>query len=259
MEKCRPLRYLADVLAFADAFRVFANVFEDVTTEIASAAAAKDIVGVRAGEHAGAGADEDSWTYGEIEFFAFAQLLDDIVASLPDSGAAAFGAGAFCDLGSGSGKAVVAAALTQPLAFSAWRGVESLPSLNELASGAIERLRVMQAESTSEEAPIPVGGAAVPSELGGSRISVEAGDLRVPLGAAGAVDLSDVSVAFCHTTMFDTALLAGVTALTKAMPKGALVVSASRPLDGASHLELLLEVEADMTWGSGTLYLHRVV
>ena len=68
--------------------------------------------------------DEDSLTYGEIEFVPFLHLLGRL--NLPPGGV-------FCDLGAGSGRAVFAAALTG--LFRACLGVELLPHLCAAAEG----------------------------------------------------------------------------------------------------------------------------
>jgi precorrin-6B methylase 2 len=76
--------------------------------------------------------DEDAFTYGEIVFLSFILVLDKVK---PQPGEV------FYDLGSGSGKAVFAAALAFP--FSRCCGVELLPGLHRLAQAQISKARAL--------------------------------------------------------------------------------------------------------------------
>lgn len=223
MEDCRPLRYLPDVLAFGDQYRMwFADVYYGVTPEVAagvSAAAVKEL-----------GGDPEAWTYGEIDFFAFASLMDKVVQLLPDGDDTP--KGAFVDLGSGSGKAVLACALTQAAWFTESRGVEMIGGLHTMACAAAEKL----VEHLGDDCPVT---------------KFREGDLRDE-------DLSDVTVAFCHSTMFDKSLLDALATMAQPMAKGSIVITSSYALEGPGF-EQVAVVESDMSWGSGTMYVQRTV
>lgn len=68
----------------------------------------------------------DDWFYGEVGFDAMAHALSRVEPKRKET---------FLDLGSGTGNAVMAAALTQP--FEVCRGVERLSSLHEIALQAL--------------------------------------------------------------------------------------------------------------------------
>jgi len=79
--------------------------------------------------------DTQSLTYGEISFLSFSSVLD-LVNVVPGE--------SFCDLGSGAGKAVLAARMLQP--FSKCDGVELLRGLHRMSELALEK-----AEQTGNE------------------------------------------------------------------------------------------------------------
>jgi hypothetical protein len=104
------------------------------------------------GEHAGKVASraertergllgEGSLVYGEAAFPSFVAVLRQYVPRLPTGGA-----GHFVDLGSGCGKAVVAAALA--FDFASCTGIELLESLHAMAEEASARLVRVLAEAS---------------------------------------------------------------------------------------------------------------
>lgn len=115
-----------------------------------------------------------SFTYGEIEFFGFAEILARALGATPPRSHE----GAFVDLGCGSGRPMVAAALLWP-AFTAVRGVELLDVLADECAAAID------AAAGRASGGLPMA----PLEL-------RRGDLLDE-------DLSDVAVVFSHCTCFD--------------------------------------------------------
>ena len=79
--------------------------------------------------------DEDkSLTYGEIDPVSFLQILDLAVRNLPKGTVVQF-----CDLGSGTGKAVLTAALSS-FGFVKVMGIEIVPGLHELAVSSRDTL-----------------------------------------------------------------------------------------------------------------------
>ncbi|XRB14213.1 histone-lysine N-methyltransferase [Pseudoscourfieldia marina] len=80
----------------------------------------------------------DEWFYGELDFSTFAALL----SNLSPGGT---GGESFVDLGSGAGKAVAVAALTQ--AYKSCIGVELLPELHAEATAAQEKVLALATES----------------------------------------------------------------------------------------------------------------
>lgn len=79
--------------------------------------------------------DSYEMVYGEIPFYTLALLLDIIHTKNENKNKME---GAFYDLGSGSGKAVITAALLYP--FKKARGIELLPTLYESSFDQLKRL-----------------------------------------------------------------------------------------------------------------------
>mmetsp|Transcript_3916 Transcript_3916/g.5978 ORF Transcript_3916/g.5978 Transcript_3916/m.5978 type:complete len:461 (-) Transcript_3916:11-1393(-) len=77
-------------------------------------------------------------TYGEFDFYFFAELLDKAHGYCPEGGASWDG-NVFCDIGSGTGRLVLAAA-----ALHSWklcRGVELLKSIHDVGQETLEKCR----------------------------------------------------------------------------------------------------------------------
>jgi hypothetical protein len=95
-------------------------------------------------------------TYGEFDFYFFAQLLDRAITlsnnSSNDNSNNAPGYDrspqqqqqqkkVFCDIGSGTGRLVVAAATLHPQLFQLCRGIELLPNIHNLATETLQQCR----------------------------------------------------------------------------------------------------------------------
>ena len=83
-----------------------------------------------------------SLTYGEFDFYFFAQLLDRVLqyADGPRGDTNGWNDKTFCDLGSGTGRLVLAAAALHP-GWKLCRGVEVLPLISAEADHALEQCR----------------------------------------------------------------------------------------------------------------------
>ena len=123
------------------------------------------------GERPGAPAGDTRYFYGEADLLSMDAILDAAGVEEGD---------AFVDLGSGAGKAVVAAALLRPQLSSA-RGIEMLPDLHAIAQRAAESYR----------RTAPAGAPALEFALGDM--------LAEPLG--------DVQIAYVFATTFPRALV----------------------------------------------------
>lgn len=137
-------------LARAEAEKIFDTLYETVDGYAVSGAAKKKL-----------GLTDEIFTYGEITFDGFAALLEALDAR---------GRGTFYDLGAGTGKPVIAAALLGN--FSRLVGVELVPDLAAAASAVAERLRSELAPALSPAVTLPEiafinEGAVQPRLLGG--------------------------------------------------------------------------------------------
>lgn len=89
-------------------------------------------VSVSCKERDNLGLDDDACVYGEIQFLPFFALLDKVEPRANE---------VFYDLGSGAGKAVLAAALC--FDFSRLCGIEMLPALSQLANEQVSNAKCM--------------------------------------------------------------------------------------------------------------------
>jgi hypothetical protein len=135
--------------------KLMETLFSDVDSE---AAAFTDRAGVRL--------DDSSFTYGDVDYCSFQNLLKTI--NLTDGLI-------FYDLGSGIGKAIIAAAFSE-IHFQRCIGIESLPSLAALSQSIIDRAqKLMGANSHSHRSPVTSGraGFAAPLAANVSRSDID--------------------------------------------------------------------------------------
>ncbi|ETV84729.1 hypothetical protein H257_03836 [Aphanomyces astaci] len=187
--------------------------------------------------------DTTSFVYGEISFFPFADILDSISADIP------VGNGVFYDLGSGVGKAVMAAALVHK--FHKAIGIEQLKPLVDFSHARVDRLMET-------------------NDVAGQTISYLCGSFFDH-------KWSDGDVVFCHSTCFspryvfvislpmvgclDTkdmmdSMWERISKDAEQLKQGAYFISVSHIL--ASPLfEVLRTLTVQMGWGNCTVYIQR--
>jgi SAM-dependent methyltransferase len=180
-----------------------------------------------------------SLVYGEIAFDPFRAVLDQLKRThlaLTTPG------GIFLDIGSGSGKAVFAAALAHD--FDACYGIEILDGLCEISQKVLhdwERNIKKQY--------------ALPYQKRRTRIHFTLGDaLEEDWPTAPSADL-----VFMNSTCFSASLLRELTRkLASYCKSGAMVITATHALPDTQSFEELrsLTVEQE-AWGNATWYLHR--
>eukprot|EP00929_Paragymnodinium_shiwhaense_P109881 TRINITY_DN7645_c0_g1_i1.p1 TRINITY_DN7645_c0_g1~~TRINITY_DN7645_c0_g1_i1.p1 ORF type:complete len:323 (+),score=53.14 TRINITY_DN7645_c0_g1_i1:103-1071(+) len=168
---------------------------------------------------------------GEIGFASFAALLQD-------AGVASSGGQRFLDLGSGTGRAVVAFALLLPSCTGA--GIEIRPSLHDTATDVLKRLdkEVQQ------------------------RVTLLCGDM---------FDCSwdEANVLLINSTGFDDTLMARVLEKLHRVHVGTKIITLSQPLPGPIGqdggiappfgFKLLHHAKYRMTWGNATAYVYTRV
>lgn len=91
------------------------------------------------------------FTYGEFDFFFFADLLDqaiDYFNEYHDENITSWDGKVFADIGSGTGRLVFASAALFP--WKLCRGIEILPGIHDVAVQNLERCQVHVAEGESE-------------------------------------------------------------------------------------------------------------
>ena len=142
--------------------------------------------------------DRTELTYGEFDLDGFHEALDCAVDGLPDLRRCTF-----CDLGSGAGRLVLAAAARYP--WEKCVGIEALPDLHHMA-GLLHAVAIDAAAEAD-------GAALSPCEFRELEVSPETAE-----EALGSVD-----VLFAFSTCFDDVALAGM--LAAGLRPGARVVT----------------------------------
>ncbi|OQR94431.1 hypothetical protein ACHHYP_01272 [Achlya hypogyna] len=166
--------------------------------------------------------DTTQHVYGEIAFLPFADILHSITPDLPQNNAV------FYDLGSGVGKAVVAAALLHPFHKSV--GIEVLKPLVDFAYGRKEKL-AQEFDSIADSI----------SFVAGSFFDHSWGD---------------GDLVFSHSTCFSPAMWERISKQAEQLKQGAYFVSVSHVLQ-SPLFEVLRTMVVTMSWGSCTVYIHR--
>lgn len=210
---------------------VYARVFRDMSVEKGKQMAE--------GDKAGAGdPGAPALVYGEIDFFSFAALLE---GADPQEGEV------FVDLGSGTGKAVVAAALLYGHKFRRCVGIELLPTLFKGSLTACERYRE---EDGSLRALFGEERAAV-SAYCGDILAEELPD------EGGGFSWVSADVIFINSTCFDAELMDKISAMAERLRSGARIITLTRPLQ-SERVQLLVRKQMAMSWGPATGYIQRV-
>ncbi len=169
--------------------------------------------------------EEKSLIYGEVEYKSFYAILRKVQ---PIAG------GTFYDLGSGTGKAVFAARLTQD--FTRCIGIEILQGLHNQAFKITERynksFRQLLDASQRQHA-------------------------AVYMGSFLDFDWTDGDVVFANSTCFDEDLMAKLSRMAEGLKPGAVLVTFTRGLTYMQKFELLQKKRERMSWGPATVFIHR--
>lgn len=171
------------------------------------------------------GVYRDSIQYGEIDPASFARCLE-WVAPIADGEA-------FFDLGSGSGKAVLTAALLHP--FGSATGIEIQPALHAAALDARRRLD------------------AAAAALRAASVDLRCGDAF----AADAAWPDEAGVVFCTTTCFTPELRAALLRGVERMRDGARLIVTTQALE-SPRLTLLRRDSLPYAKGSLHFFAYRV-
>jgi precorrin-6B methylase 2 len=157
------------------------------------------------------------FTYGEVEFASMIPMLDMCEIEPGE---------VFWDLGCGTGKCLIAAALLHP-ELSAVKGVELLEGLYNACCEAISRYEAERKTS----------------------ISVIQGDILV-------VDWSEADVVYISSLCFPDSLLTQTAVCMEKLKPGARILTLKAFLSGSAFL-LLRTVKVKMTWGPASIYLYQ--
>jgi SAM-dependent methyltransferase len=173
---------------------------------------------------------DPSLTYGEIEFKPFGEIFFTLKNryNLGEGGL-------FYDLGSGVGKALVAAALLG--SFSECIGIEILPSLHDLSVQLVEDYNT---NFTSQILANPDLFTVLPP-------------VKSILGDILKVDWSQADLVFVNSTCFSDEMVMSIS--EKPVRIGTLAISLTRPLSATTWTQLEV-VRKMMSWGEATVYIQ---
>ncbi|KAE8888655.1 hypothetical protein PF005_g2838 [Phytophthora fragariae] len=165
---------------------------------------------------------KSSYVYGEIMFFPFADIIRWVAPSLPEFPI-------FYDLGSGTGKAVIAASLVHP--FDQAIGIELLEPLVHCA----EKRK---------------------AALGKMKTPLLKTDIDFITGSLLTTKWEDGDVVFCHGTCFNDKEWTQISRAAEKLKQGAFFISTTHVLR-TGLFEVVKSVNFAMSWGTATVYIHR--
>ncbi|HAT1659703.1 TPA: methyltransferase [Legionella pneumophila] len=165
--------------------------------------------------------DAIEYVYGEIEFLPFIALLS--MVNIDDNTV-------FYDLGSGTGKAVVACAMVYPVRKSI--GVELFPKLHQCACERLQELATMKGYAENSK-----------------KISFILGDFLT-------VDLSEATLIFINSSTLFGATWEALNTRINNLPQLSTVITTSKTLS-SSHFKLVTRAKIQMSWGVVFAFIHK--
>lgn len=164
--------------------------------------------------------DAMEYAYGEIEFSSFIALVS---LTQPDETTV------FYDLGSGTGKAVLACSMVFPVHQSV--GIELFPELHFVACKQAEQLAKIE------------------------HYAMQAKKIKFILGNFLEVDLSDATLIFINSTAFFGPTWEKLCAKLDQLSQLKSVITTSKTLS-SDHFTLIRRVKVEMSWGVVLAYVH---
>eukprot|EP01029_Cantina_marsupialis_P031383 TRINITY_DN9022_c0_g1_i1.p1 TRINITY_DN9022_c0_g1~~TRINITY_DN9022_c0_g1_i1.p1 ORF type:complete len:404 (+),score=149.41 TRINITY_DN9022_c0_g1_i1:109-1320(+) len=171
--------------------------------------------------------DVKNFVYGEVGFRSFVEVLSKIITdhgSLPKDAK-------FCDLGSGTGRAVFIARFMYD--FSYLVGIEYLETLH---GTSMEVAQNFEDEFRSILNPSP--------------------EIDFINGSFIDYDWSDSDVVFANSTCFDDELMKQISSQAELLKAGSYLITFTKPLPSKKFERVFCE-RFNMSWGPATVYIHQ--
>ena len=193
------------------------------------------------------GIKDSTLVYGEVTFKALGTVLEKIkkVYGLPNVGSSGVEGflqegqrGVFYDLGSGTGKPVVAAAIAHT--FDVCYGIEILEGLYSIS------LDVLNAYNTRGKAKLNRTTDTHVQMMLGNMLSFEVKDWR------------DGDVIFLNSTCYDENIMMTIAKMARGLKKGAFLISLTKQLPSDDFVVLEYEMYK-MSWGDATIFLSQKI
>lgn len=180
-----------------------------------------DVNGFMISQQARKNRDAIEYVYGEIEFLPFTALLSMVNIDHNT---------VFYDLGSGTGKAVVACAMVYPVHKSI--GIELFPNLHQCACERLQKLAAMEGYTESSK-----------------KISFILGDFLT-------VDLSEATLIFINSSTLFGATWEALNTRLNSLPQLSTVITTSKTLS-SSRFKLVTRAKIQMSWGVVFAFIHK--
>jgi SAM-dependent methyltransferase len=168
---------------------------------------------------------DSSFTYGEINFIAFAKILE---AVNPQPGEL------MVDLGSGAGKAVFCAALLYPEIKVV--GVELLPGLTACSANLLKRFEQLMAKHP--------------------RLATHSYNIEFIQNNLLNISLSQASIIFVNATCYDEKFLSALADSLSVLASGSRVIITTHPLTHKAF-SCRLELSSVMSWGLCNVRIYQ--
>jgi len=186
------------------------------------------------------------FVYGEVTYRTMSRILSHVLKRKIKKH------GTFVDFGSGTGKPLLSAALLRPYYFTSCVGVEYMESLHKNACAIVD--------THYNPRIIPILERMYP-DLKMPSIYLERADFTESWSDRLKSAVSNASVLFTHSTMFDTKMLLCLARHTQALAREDVVfvtLSHELPSFEASRWKVVDELFLDMSWGGCVVYVHRL-
>lgn len=175
---------------------------------------------------------DDAFIYGEIDFLSFAFILDKVK---PQAGEI------FYDLGSGAGKAVIAAALSFDFVKSV--GVELLPGLCAVANEQISKAHTLVKSQNKTLSDTYLARL--------SRIEIINVDLQQ-------CDFSEANIVFINATCFGYGMWEKVQEKLNSLQSGSRIIVTTKKIQH-ENFQLLNSDQELMSWGMNSVQIYQKI
>jgi SAM-dependent methyltransferase len=175
------------------------------------------------------GLDDDNFIYGEVHFLSFLNILERVK---PRSG------DIFYDLGSGSGRAVIAAALA--FDFSKSCGIEILPTLIDLANNQVTKAKSLIKLEQADSAEHYLQKIANVMFINDDFLHV---------------DIDDADIIFITATCFHYTMWQEIVLKLATLKPGARVIVGTKKIEH-EQFELVDQCIEPMSWGISSIHTY---
>ena len=195
-----------------------------------------------------------SLTYGEVDFFSFTMILETAMNEGADNKERKL----FVDIGHGTGRAVLAAALLNGHRFRECRGIEILKPLVDASIEAKERYMARTAQRQEFYGhPNDSNARAFVEMMHGDILapSRKGGDVANGSGLSDG-EWTDGDIVFANSTCFSQDLMDKISEKAAELRSGAIIITLTQQLRNP-ELILMKSRQFAMSWGAATAYFHR--